>query len=67
MTDDHQYFLGHSSIEQRRLQQQAGELADDSAWPFGERWKDVGCCAGESSLQNLSSPSILSRSQSCKE
>ena len=26
------YFLGYISAEQRRLQQQAGELADESAW-----------------------------------
>ena len=31
-----QYFMGHSSAEQRRLQQQAGELAGESAALFDE-------------------------------
>jgi hypothetical protein len=35
MRANHEYFLGFSSAEQRRLQHQAGELADESAWhPF---------------------------------
>jgi ubiquinone/menaquinone biosynthesis C-methylase UbiE len=45
-----QYFLGHSSVEQRRLQQQAGELADESARLFdqiglapGSRAVEIGC------------------------
>ena len=36
MAYKHQYFLGHSSVEQRRLQQQAGELAAESAWLFDQ-------------------------------
>lgn len=31
MAYNEQYFLGHSAVEQRRLQQQAGELAEESA------------------------------------
>jgi len=31
MEYDYEYFLGHSSVEQTRLQQQAGELAGESA------------------------------------
>jgi ubiquinone/menaquinone biosynthesis C-methylase UbiE len=45
-----QYFLGHSSIEQRRLQQQAGELAEESSRLFdqiglaqGSRAIEIGC------------------------
>jgi len=45
-----QYFLGHSSVEQRRLQQQAGELAEESARLFdqiglkpGSRAVEIGC------------------------
>ena len=45
-----QYFLGHSYIEQRRLQQQAGELAAESANLFdqigltrGSRVVEIGC------------------------
>jgi len=44
------YFLGHSSVEQRRLQLQARELADESAWLFdqiglaqGSRAVEIGC------------------------
>ena len=44
------YFLGHSSEEQRRLQQQARELAPDSIWLFdhvplsaGFRVVEIGC------------------------
>ena len=50
MARDDQYFLGHSSVEQRRLQQQALELADESAWLFdqlglapGSRAVEIGC------------------------
>jgi len=50
MAHDHEYFLGHSSVEQKRLQQQAGELADESAWLFnrigiaqGWRVVEIGC------------------------
>ena len=50
MAHNHQYFLGHSAIEQRRLQQQAGELADESARLFdeigltqGSRVVEIGC------------------------
>ena len=49
MRDD-QYFLGHSVVEQRRLQQQAGELAEESALLFdqigiakGSRVVEIGC------------------------
>jgi hypothetical protein len=45
-----QYFLGHSSVEQRRLQQQAEELAEESAQLFdriglaqGSRVVEIGC------------------------
>ncbi len=45
-----QYFLGHSSAEQQRLQQQALELAGESAWLFdqiglspGSRAVEIGC------------------------
>lgn len=45
-----QYFLGHSSEEQQRLQQQARELAGDSIWLFdhvalsaGSRVVEFGC------------------------
>ena len=45
-----QYFLGHSSAEQRRLQQQAGELAGESTALFdeiglapGARVVELGC------------------------
>src|SRR5712672_2965085 len=45
-----QYFLGHSCVEQRRLQQQAGELADESALLLdqiglacGSRVVEIGC------------------------
>lgn len=50
MAHEHQYFLGHSSVEQRRLQRQAGELAEESAWLFdqiglaqGSRAVEIGC------------------------
>ena len=50
MAHDHEYFLGHSSVEQRRLQQQAEELAEESAWLFdqvgiaqGWRVVEIGC------------------------
>jgi ubiquinone/menaquinone biosynthesis C-methylase UbiE len=45
-----QYFLGHASVEQERLRQQAEELAGESAWLFdqigvrrGARVLEVGC------------------------
>src|ERR1700692_2092128 len=45
-----QYFLGHSSVEERRLQQQREELAEKSAQLFdqigltqGSRVVEVGC------------------------
>jgi ubiquinone/menaquinone biosynthesis C-methylase UbiE len=45
-----QYFLGHTSAEQERLQQQAAELAGESAWLFdqiglspGSRAVEIGC------------------------
>lgn len=45
-----QYFLGYSSVEQRRLQQQAQELAAESAalfdqigFPLGSRVVEIGC------------------------
>jgi len=47
---DDQYFLGHSSVEQRRLQQQAEELAEESSRLFdqiglarGSRVVEIGC------------------------
>jgi len=47
---DDQYFLGHSLVEQRRLQQQAEELAEDSARLLdqiglapGARVVEIGC------------------------
>lgn len=50
MAYDHQYFLGHSSVEQERLQQQALELAGESASLFeqigiaqGWRVVEIGC------------------------
>lgn len=50
MAHDHQYFLGHRSVEQRRLQQQALELAGESASLFdqigiaqGSRVVEIGC------------------------
>ena len=50
MTPLDQYFLGHSSAEQRRLQQQAEELAGDSTELFdeiglgaGSRVVEMGC------------------------
>jgi ubiquinone/menaquinone biosynthesis C-methylase UbiE len=50
MAERDQYFLGHGSAEQRRLQQQAGELADESAALFdeiglapGARVVELGC------------------------
>lgn len=50
MAEDHQYFLGHSSVEQKRLQQQALELAGESAGLFdqigiaqGSRVVEIGC------------------------
>jgi protein-L-isoaspartate O-methyltransferase len=46
---DH-YFLGHASVEQQRLRQQAEELAHESAWLFdqigvrpGARVVEIGC------------------------
>jgi ubiquinone/menaquinone biosynthesis C-methylase UbiE len=45
-----QYFLGHSVVEQRRLQQQSVELAHESGWLFdqigiaaGSRVVEIGC------------------------
>lgn len=45
-----QYFLGHASVEQQRLRQQAEELADESTWLFdqlglspGARVIEIGC------------------------
>src|SRR5579863_2787265 len=50
MAHSDQYFLGHSSVEQRRLQQQAEELAEESARLFdqialapGSRVVEIGC------------------------
>ena len=36
MPDNDQYFLGHSLVEQRRLQQQAEELAEESGRLFDQ-------------------------------
>jgi ubiquinone/menaquinone biosynthesis C-methylase UbiE len=45
-----QYFLGHASVEQQRLRQQAQELAEESTWLFdqlglppGARVIEIGC------------------------
>jgi ubiquinone/menaquinone biosynthesis C-methylase UbiE len=50
MPHDDQYFLGHSPVEQRRLQQQAQELAEESGRLFdqiglaaGSRVVEIGC------------------------
>jgi len=50
MASGDKYFLGHSSTEQRRLQQQAEDLAADSIWLFhqvriapGCRVVEIGC------------------------
>ena len=50
MPHDDQYFLGHSPVEQRRLQQQAEELAEESGRLFdqigltqGSRVVEIGC------------------------
>ena len=50
MQASEQYFLGHSPVEQRRLQQQAQELAQESTWLFdqigigpGSRVVEIGC------------------------
>ena len=34
VADRDPYFLGHSVVEQQRLQQQARDLADESRWFF---------------------------------
>jgi len=50
MAERDQYFLGHSVVEQKRLQQQARELADESrrfferiAIPTGAHVVEIGC------------------------
>src|SRR5437016_3052114 len=50
MQASEQYSLGHSPVEQRRLQQQAQELAQESTWLFdqigigpGSRVVEIGC------------------------
>lgn len=50
MNQQNEYFLGYSFAEQKRLQQQAGELAQESAWLFdqiglanGSRAVEIGC------------------------
>ena len=50
MAANEEYFLGHSVVEQRRLQQQAQELAHESTWLFdqigiapGSRVVEIGC------------------------
>jgi SAM-dependent methyltransferase len=50
MSPQDRYFLGYSSAEQERLQRQAGELAEDSAWLFdqlgslaGKQVVEIGC------------------------
>jgi ubiquinone/menaquinone biosynthesis C-methylase UbiE len=50
MQASEEYFLGHSPVEQRRLQQQAQELAQESTWLFdqigigpGSRVVEIGC------------------------
>ncbi len=49
-TERDQYFLGHASVEQQRLRQQAEELGGESAWLFdqiglrpGARVIEIGC------------------------
>ena len=46
MSEQDQYFLGYREAEQDRLQRQALDLADDSAWLFDR----VGLSAGDSVL-----------------
>jgi hypothetical protein len=43
MASGDEYFLGHSSIEQRRLQQQAEDLAADSIGLFDQLRLSPGC------------------------
>jgi hypothetical protein len=43
MASGEKYFLGHSSTEQRRLQQQAKELAVDSIRLFDQLRLSPGC------------------------
>jgi ubiquinone/menaquinone biosynthesis C-methylase UbiE len=50
MAASEQYFLGHSVVEQQRLQQQSQELAHESTWLFdqigisaGSRVVEIGC------------------------
>jgi SAM-dependent methyltransferase len=46
MPHDDQYFLGHSPVEQRRLQQQAEELAAESGRLFDQIWDQTGLTPG---------------------
>jgi len=73
MAHDHEYFLGHSSVEQSRLQQQAGELAEESAWLFdrigiaqGWRVVEIGC-GPQGCLELLSSRVGQTGSVTCVE
>jgi len=60
MRANHEYVLGYSPAEQRRLQQQAGELADESAWLFDQIGISEGChvveigCGPQGCLELLS-------------
>ena len=59
MASGDKYFLGHSSTEQRRLQQQAEELGADSMWLFDQLRLSPGCrvveigCGPQGCLQIL--------------
>src|SRR3712207_6020477 len=70
VTEPDQYFLGYRSAEQERLQRQAAELADESAWLFdqigsieGGRVVEIGCgpqgCLVELSRRVGSSGSVI--------
>ena len=50
MADTGRYVLGYGEAEQRRLQRQAAQMADDSSWLFdqlepldGARVLEIGC------------------------
>ena len=47
MAEPDQYFLGYRTAEQHRLQRQAAEMADDSAWLFDQ----IGIAAGQSVVE----------------
>jgi SAM-dependent methyltransferase len=47
MAEPDQYFLGYRTAEQQRLQRQATEMSDDSAWLFDQ----IGIAAGQSVVE----------------